>query len=89
MTPSINRLAETAKTLGEYIANEEWDLIIDEFVNAEIATLDEFATWIQGFRYYEAVICICGGNAAEIIEYLTSDYTELAEIVRLMGEDVA
>ena len=43
MTPSINRLAESAKELGEYVQECEFELVREEFGNAPIANFSQFA----------------------------------------------
>lgn len=77
MTPSINRLADSAKGLGQYYADLEFDLLVDEFVNAGPMPLKQFLRWVTGYRYYDAIVCICGGNEAEVVGQLTEDYKEL------------
>jgi hypothetical protein len=85
MTPSINRLADSAKALGQYYAEVEFDLLEDEFANAGPMPLEQFLRWVTGYQYYNAIVCICGGNEAEVVAQLTEDYQDLCE---LAGYDV-
>jgi hypothetical protein len=83
MTPSINRLAESAKALGQYIWYSEFGLVEDKFLYnsdlAETQTFEKFCNWVQGFNYYHAVVCMCEGQEAGIKAQLEADYEELAE----------
>ena len=85
MTPSINRLADSAKALGQYILHSEWDLLEEEFIGADITNLEQFKRWVTGYQYYHAMVCCCGGDLGLINSQLESDYEELLE---LSGADV-
>ena len=80
MTPSINRLADSAKALGQYIAESEFELVESEFVNAGPMPLEQFLRWVTGYQYYHAIVCICGGNEDEVVGQLTEDYDELTAV---------
>lgn len=86
-SPSINRLGETAKALGEYLLNQEWDLLQDEFElywdeqPHLVDTFEAFEVWVKGYMYYNALSCTKLGNADDIRSELLSDYTELKELV--------
>lgn len=81
MTPSINRLAESAKALGEYIQECEFELVREEFGNAPIANFSQFARWVTGYMYYNALVCACGGNEQNINNALAQAYDELTAVV--------
>jgi hypothetical protein len=85
MTPSINRLAYHSKALGEYILSSEWDLVEEEFVDGGITSLEQFRSWVTGYMYYNALVCVCGGNEQDINTQLEADYEELQALV---GADV-
>jgi hypothetical protein len=85
MTPSINRLADSAKALGQYYAEVEFDLLEAEFANAGPMPLTQFLRWVTGYQYYHALVCICGGQEDEVVAQLTEDYQDLCE---LAGYDV-
>lgn len=85
MTPSINRLADSAKALGEYIQECEFELVCEEFDNAGPMSLEQFLRWVTGYQYYHAIVCICGGNEDELVKQFTEDYQDLCE---LAGYDV-
>lgn len=85
MTPSINRLANSAKALGEYILESEFELIEEEFVNAGITDLSQFRRWVTGYMYYNALVCVCNGNEQDIITQLDEDFFTLLE---LSGADI-
>jgi hypothetical protein len=77
MTPSINRLADSALALGRYLLDAEFDLIRDEFVNTDIDNLSQFKRWVTGYMYFNALVCVCAGNEAEINIQLEADWEEL------------
>jgi hypothetical protein len=85
MTPSINRLADSARDLGKYYIELEWDLVEEEFVGAGITDLEQFKRWVTGYMYYNALVCFCAGNEAEINSQLEADYEELLELI---GADI-
>jgi hypothetical protein len=80
MTPSINRLAFSAKALGEYILEAEFSLLEDEFINAGITDLSQFLLWVTGYMYYNALVCVCEGNEQAILDQLTEDWVDLAVV---------
>jgi hypothetical protein len=79
MTPSINRLADSAKALGQYYAEIEFELLEDEFVGAGPMPLEQFLRWMTGYQYYHTIICICGGQEDEAVKQFTEDYQDLCE----------
>lgn len=80
MTPSINRLAESAKALGEYIQECEFELVREEFDNADISCFEQFVMWVTGYMYYNALVCACGGNEQNINNALVQAYDELTTV---------
>lgn len=80
MTPSINRLAESAKALGEYIQECEFELVREEFGNAPIANFSQFSRWVTGYMYYNALVCACGGNEQNVVAALEQAYDELTAV---------
>ena len=80
MTPSINRLADSAKALGEYIQECEFELVREEFDPAYITSFEQFARWITGYMYYNALVCACGGNEQNIYNALVQAYDELTAV---------
>lgn len=82
MTPSINRLAESAKELGEYIQECEFELVREEFATWQdtIADFEQFARWVTGYMYYNALVCACGGNEQNINNALVQAYDELTTV---------
>lgn len=85
MTPSINRLADSAQALGNYVLNHEFDLVEDEFVRSGITDLSQFRRWVTGYMYYDALVCVCNGNEQDIVTQLDEDFAELME---LSGADI-
>ena len=80
MTPSINRLAESAKALGLYSLDAEWDLVREEFDHTAIINFEQFSRWVTGYMYYNALVCACGGSEQNIIAALEHGYDELVSI---------
>lgn len=85
MSPSINRLANYAKALGEYMMESEFSLVEDEFCASSISSYEQFARWVTGYRYYDALVCACAGVLGDILTQLQADYEELVE---LRGDNV-
>jgi hypothetical protein len=79
MTPSINRLAASAKDLGRYILDSEWELMQDEFNNSGIETCEQFMRWVTGYQYYNALVCVVGGNEMVLSIQLQDDFYRLME----------
>ena len=77
MTPSINRLAASAEALGAYILDAEYILLRDDFSLERTPDLDTFKEWAEDYQYYNALVCACGGQIADIDAELESDYAEL------------
>ena len=78
MTPSINRLAEVAESVGNSIIEREWNFVAAEYVDRDGAeSFDEFKTWIKDYNYYEGVVLACAGNLDRIMAKLQEDYVEL------------
>lgn len=82
MTPSINRLAASAEALGKYIAEAEYILVRDEFSLERTPDRASFKEWVTGYQYYNAVVCICGGQIEDINAELESDFAGLVAMVR-------
>ena len=70
------------KDLGKYIVESEFELVESEYNSM---TLEEFKTWIKQYQYYNALVCITGGNDNEIEIQLQADYDELEEL----GDDAS
>lgn len=79
MTPSINRLHDSAETLGNYILDAEYEVVREDFEGANILSLDQFCEWVTGYMYYNALVCCCHGQQDGILEQLHADYAELTE----------
>ena len=62
------------KDLGKYIIESEFELVESEYNSM---TLEEFKTWIKQYQYYNALVCMTGGNDEEIKIQLEADYDEL------------
>ncbi|NDE18656.1 hypothetical protein EBZ80_27510 [bacterium] len=77
MTPSINRLADSALALGRYMLDCEFELVREEFARADIDNLSQFKRWVTGYMYYNALVCVCIGGEAEINTRLEADWEEL------------
>ena len=80
MTPSINRLANSAKALGEYMLAPEFSLVEDEFCASSVSSYEQFARWVTGYRYYDALVCVCAGVLGDVLMQLQADYEELVEL---------
>jgi hypothetical protein len=71
-------LNHSAKTLGEYICESEWQLILNQkrsqtfYVKSE----EDFMEQIKGYTYYHAVVCACEGNMEEVQKQLKEDYED-------------
>lgn len=78
MTPSVNRLHDSATALGKYMLECEYDLVCDEFQNTPIRDLEQFKRWVTGYMYYHAVVCACADHPAEINAQLEQDWEELS-----------
>ena len=79
MTPSINRLSESAKALGKHNLEAELDNIKDEFANSGITDLEFFKRWITGYMYYHALVCASEGQIGAINSQLEKDFNELMQ----------
>ena len=77
MTPSINRLAASAEALGAYILDAEYILLRDDFSLKRTPDLASFKEWAEDYQYYNAVVCVCGGQIGDIDSQLQADYEEL------------
>ena len=78
MTPSINLLADSAKALALRIVSTEFRKLQDEFyyADADLDSYEEYEEWVTKFPYYNAVVCIYGGEIAKIRVRLQDDYFE-------------
>lgn len=78
MTPSINRLADSAKALALRIVSTEFEQLRAEFyhADAELDSYEEYEEWVTKSQYYNAVVCIYGGEIAKIRVRLQDDYFE-------------
>ena len=79
MTPSINRLHYSAKALGEYIMEAEFDLVKSEFDASVVTSYEQFARWVTGYMYYHTLVCASSGDLGAILSQLQEDYDELVE----------
>ena len=77
MTPSINRLAAAAEALGAYILDAEYILLRDDFSLERTPDLASFKEWAEDYQYYNALVCVCGGQIGDIDSQLQADYEEL------------
>ena len=77
MTPSINRLAASAEALGAYILDAEYILLRDDFSLERTPDLASFKEWAEDYQYYNALVCVCGGQIGDIDSQLQADYEEL------------
>ena len=77
MTPSINRLAASAEALGTYILDAEYILLRDDFSLERTPDLASFKEWAEDYQYYNALVCVCGGQIGDIDSQLQADYEEL------------
>ena len=80
MTPSINRLHDSSKALGDYFREYEYDLVREEFAHTDINTFSQFTAWITGYMYYHTVVCACSGDEQNINIELERDYDELMAV---------
>ena len=85
MTPSINRLADSASELGAYIIGAELDVLEEQFVGAGPMDFEQFTRWVTGYMYYSALVCVCAGTNDKITEQLRKDYDALTA---LAGYDI-
>lgn len=82
MTPTIWRLAAAAEALGKYITEAEYILVRDEFSLERTPDRASFKEWVTGYQYYNAVVCICGGQIEDINAELEADFAGLVAMVR-------
>jgi hypothetical protein len=87
MTPSINRLAAAAEALGAYILDAEYTQVREDFNNVDVPSLDSFKEWVTNYQYYNALVCVCGGQIYDINTALQADYEEL--VVEFARTEVA
>lgn len=79
MSHQVEILVTSAKELGKYILQAEFDLVVDEFSKAEIESFEHFKSWITGYMYYNALVCTCSGNMQDVDTQLEVDYDELMQ----------
>lgn len=77
MTPSINRIAYSAQVLGEYLLEQEFKVVREQFDQDCITTFSQFRRWVTGYTYYHALVCTTGGNEQNINNALIHAYDEL------------
>lgn len=77
MTPSINRIAYSAQVLGEYLLEQEFKVVREQFDQDYITTFPQFCRWVTGYTYYHALVCATGGNEQNINNALSQAYDEL------------
>ena len=78
-------LCHSAKTLGEYILESEWDLILNLIGAGDFPSCDseeEFIEKIKGYTYYHALVCSCGGDLEEVNSQLEKDYEEVEKSIK-------
>lgn len=78
MIPSTNRLHYSAKALGEYIMEAEFDLVKSEFDASVVTSYEQFIRWVTGYMYYHALVCACSGESVVVLSQLLEDYDELS-----------
>ncbi len=70
-------LASSAKELGDYIIDREYEFLLEQFIQDRPADYTEFMNWVRGYMYYHAVYCVCGGVVEDVVEYLKDTYEQL------------
>lgn len=84
MTPSINALAESAKVLGKYTLESEWDIVEESFLGSDKNTYEDYLECVSGTMYYHALVCSVLGQESEINKQLMADFMDLQEQLRVL-----
>ena len=74
-------LNHSAETLGKYILESEWDLIISKIESGDFAaeSREDFMKTIKGYTYYHALMCSCSGDVGAVNRQLDEDFEEVKE----------
>ena len=74
-------LNHSAQTLGKYILESEWDLIISKIESGDFAaeSREDFIKTIKGYTYYHALMCSCSGDVEAVNRQLDEDFYEVKE----------
>lgn len=74
-------LNHSAETLGKYILESEWDLIISKIDSGDFAaeSREDFMKTIKGYTYYHALMCSCSGDVEAVNRQLDEDFEEVKE----------
>ena len=74
-------LNHSAQTLGKYILESEWDLIISKIDSGDFAakSREDFMKTIKGYTYYHALMCSCSGDVEAVNRQLDEDFEEVKE----------
>jgi hypothetical protein len=79
MTPSINRLAESANILGKKLLDDSFMEVLNLFNGSRTTDLESFREWVRDYTYYHALVCVCEGVLGDIDAQLAEDYQELLD----------
>ena len=74
MTPSINRLAESANILGKKLLDDSFMEVVNCFDSSHTTDLESFREWVRDYTYYHALVCVCDGQIDDINAQLAEDY---------------
>lgn len=72
-------LASSAKELGDYVVDKEYELILEEFLIDRPVGFTEFMRWVRSYMYYHAVYCVCAGVPKDVVEYMQKAYIDLIQ----------
>lgn len=77
----ISRLNHSAQTLGKYLLESEWDLIISKIESGDFAaeSREDFMKTIKEYTYYHALMCSCSGDVEAVNRQLDEDFEEVKE----------
>ena len=84
MTPSINALAESAKEVGEYLLESEWEVVEESFLGSDENTYEDVLECVSGTMYYHALVCSVSGQDSDIRTQLMADFMDLQEQLRVL-----
>jgi hypothetical protein len=83
MTPSINALAESAKEVGKYLLETEWEVVEETFLRSSKNTYEDFLECVSGTIYFHALVCAESGQESEISDQLKADFDYLQGQLRV------
>lgn len=74
-----SRLNYSAQTLGKYLLESEWDLIISKIESGDFAaeSREDFMKTIKEYTYYHALMCSCSGDVEAVNRQLDEDFEEV------------